>query len=177
MKTKFNIDLYHKKFRNFVIKNFKFLVKRFNFQIVKEAKEPYIFSYRITYKNKTTAIVISYDVRDEGISVLIYRLIANKIPKYEIFIRSDTVINSYYLDDIIAIKSPNPDKEFHTTRNIKVFPPIYDDKTIKKIVNEYAKALKKYASDVLNGEFQVFSKLEKIVKKRAAKFAKEDEIK
>lgn len=176
MNPKFNIGIYHKKFRKFAVKSFAFLVKKFNFKIVKEAKEPYVFSYRITYKNPTTAIKISYDVRDEGISVLIYRLVNNEIPGYPLFISKKTIINCYYLDDVIEIKSLNPDEEFYTIRHVKEFPPIYDDKTIANIVSEYARALEKYASDVLSGDFKIFSELEKIVKKRAEKIAEEDAL-
>lgn len=164
MKPKFNIDSYHKKFRNCVIKSFTFLIKKFDFKIVKEGKAPYVYSYRMTYKNKTTAINISYDVRDEGISVLIYRLVNGEIPGYPIFVRKNTVINCYYLDRIIAVRSSSPDEELYTKKHAREFPPIYDAKTIEKIVNEYGEALEKYGTDILTGDFSVFTKLEKELK-------------
>lgn len=165
MKNKFNIDLYHKKFRNFVVKDFSFLVEKFNFKIIKEGKEPYAYSYRITYKNKTTAINVSYDIRDEGISVLIYRLVDGEIPTYPIFVTKDTMVNCYYFDTIIALRSSNPDEDLYTKEHVKEFPPIYDEKTIEKIVSEYAKAVRKYGKDIMTGDFRVFNELENELKK------------
>lgn len=176
MKTEFDLKLRHGEFRNFTIKFFDFLIKKFNFKFFDEGEIlKYKYSYSIIYRNLTTAIEISYDVRDEGISVLIYRLVGGEIPEYPIFISKKTIVNCFYLNDLIAIRSPNPHKEFYAIHNIKEFPPIYDDKTIRRIVNEYAIALKKYASDILVGNFEIFKKLEKRVKERAAKYEKEDE--
>lgn len=165
MKSKFNIDSYHKIFKNNVIKYFDFLVKKFNFKITKEEKEPYIFSCKITYQNKTTAVEVSYDVREEGISVFICRLMDGKIPDYEIFINQDTKINRYSADHLISIRSPNPDKEFPNIYHVKIFPPIYDDQTIEKIIKEYARAIQKYALDIMQGNFSIFTKLEGDFKK------------
>lgn len=138
---------------------FKFLKEEFKFIKVETNIETY--GTFLTYKNNTTAIKLSFEPMEAGVYVYIMRLINNDIPDSPIDINSNTELYGFYLEDIIHFK----DKNFILKR-----PPLKEiikNKVLKQIVAQYAKALKLYASDILNGNFKIFFQLEKIVKKRA----------
>lgn len=174
MKSKFDIELYHRKFRKYAITSFDFLVKKFNFKIFKEGRESYWYSYSIIYKNKTTAVKVGCDAREEGISVSICRLLDGKVPERELFISKKNEIDCYDLDFFFSIEPSSTEKDFPNIYNDETFPPIYDEQTMEKILNEYATALIKYASDFLIGDFTIFPKLEKIAQKRWEEYEKEE---
>jgi hypothetical protein len=152
-----NLKLDYKKFKNLCFKIFQFLTKEYNFELFSTEEDS--TGYYIIYKNASTGIRISYEPREGGIFILIYRLIDDQIPQYEIKIEPDTIINSFYLDDIIELSSSDPKREFSAIFNPK--------SPAEEILRAYADALQKYAKDILNGDFKVFSEVDKIVKKRA----------
>jgi len=139
-------------------KIFKFLEDEFNFKLVNSEQES--CGIYITYQNPTTAIRISLEPRGGGVFILMHRLINGKIPKYPIFIEAETLLNSYYLDDLISLKAPS----FKIEQQVE---KISNHNEIERILVQYANALKHYAKDILKGDFQVFDLLGRIVKKRA----------
>jgi hypothetical protein len=99
------------------------------------------------------------------VSVLLLRLIDGRLPDYEMSIEPGTILNSFYLEDLVALRDPT----------FKVKQPLFDlfpaggpdRRLLKKILNHYATSLERNATDVLKGDFRVFEKLSEIVKKRA----------
>jgi len=76
------------------------------------------------------------------------------------FLKPETRIYSFYLDDIVSYQSPIWDKKQEIDkkyRNNELFNTLYYCSTMTK----------KYASNILLGNFDIFPKLEAIVKKRA----------
>lgn len=146
-------------FERLCLKIFGFLWEDFGFTDIYRDRTN--FGSYITYKNATTAIKISLEPREGGIFVELYRLIKGKLPRHPIKIHSDTVINGFDLNDLIALRSS---PTLVVKQEIeKISRPDY----LEKVLLEYANALRKYAVDILNGDFGVFLELEKIVKKRA----------
>lgn len=115
----------------------------------------------ITFKNAQAAVRVSYEVREGEVFVLLYRLLNGELPPYEIFIRPETVINSFYLDDVVTLKSPSAVLDLMLPVNEFTY-----DKLELKLCHA-AKALKEYADDVMQGNFSCFADLEVIVKRRA----------
>lgn len=139
------------------LQRFRFLEEEFGYVIKKKERESYgIF---ITYQNPTTAIRISFEPREGGIFVLISRLVEGKIPKYPIFIQPDTVLHSFYLDDVVRTKVPNFQFSFKGEK-------LSSADQFEKALDEVVDTLKKYASDILKGNFESFKEVERIVKKR-----------
>jgi hypothetical protein len=95
--------------------------------------------------------------------VSIYRLIDGKIPPYEIFIKPETAVNSFYLGNILALRSPTTKIE---SKYIDIGKPTREE--LEKALGPYANALENQAQDILQGDFSIFPELEKIVKRRAA---------
>ena len=145
-------------FEDLTLSSFKFLITKYDFKLTD--KEEKTFGYYIIYKNDSTAIEIGYVPRETGVSVLMYRLKDGELPEYPIFINDDTEVNSYYLDDLIALRVRNFKEEFG---NIHKSEDYFD----LNCISELAVALEKYGNDILNGDFEVFAELEKIVKNRA----------
>lgn len=141
---------------------FSFLEKEFDCELEEIVKESY--GLIIYYKNRTTAIQISLEERDGGIFVELIRLVNNKIPERPIQIDKYTELHRFDLEDLLDIKKAS----------LKIKHPPLDDlvfnlcreKVLEKVLFQCAEGLKLYASDILNGDFAIFSQLEKIVKSR-----------
>lgn len=132
-------------------RDFHFLEEDYNFKVLETTQQPYI---SVIYKNSTTAVKVGYEPRDRGVFVLLIRLVAGEIPPYPIHLQHTERLNMFYLDDLVALRSK--DSESSATR---VRSP-------KENIARAAGALRTYATDVLNGEFDVFVELDKIVKSR-----------
>ncbi len=143
-------------------KNFHFLEKEFLFK-------HYVTIFgdggvTVTYKSDKAAIVVSLNERHGGILVDLIRLKDNQIPDLPIEIDKDTKLNEFDFEDLLTIRN----------RDGKIEKPDLDDlvfnagreKIIGKTLKQYAMALHAYAKDILRGDFEVFNKLEEIVKKR-----------
>jgi hypothetical protein len=143
-------------FKKCCLKLFKFLEKEFNCKVEIEEDNLGVF---ITYLNKTTAIRVSYEHREDNVSILFSMLIDGKIPKYPIIIKPNTTIYSFYLDDILSFKSiPDEDKQRLGKKNIGI--------DFFERIQPLAKMVKEYTSDLILGDFRIFCQLEKMVKKR-----------
>lgn len=137
-------------------RTFQFLVDNYNFKIKKTENSTY--STCILYQNSTTAVEICFEKRELQILVLLMKLIDDKIPKYPIFIQPDTVINSFYLDDLMALSF------------IEIKQKKWGDKLtaedLQETLTKYANYLEEFGNDILKGNFKVFNELEKKVKNR-----------
>jgi hypothetical protein len=148
-------------FKEICSDRFEFLIKKYGFKIGRLESRSYVCY--LNYINKTTAVRLSFEPKDGGVFVLLYRLIDGKIPPYEIFIKPDTIINSFYLDDILTLRSPTTKIE---SKYIDIGRPTREE--LEKELGAYADALANHAQDILQGDFSIFPELEKIVKRRAA---------
>ena len=110
------------------------------------------YGSEVTYKNRTTGVKVSFEVRENEIFVYLIRLIDGEIPDY-----LDAPSRWFYLDNLVKLRSPTtnvPRKEGGDW-----FTP--DD--VDRFLSVYAELLKEYGEDVLRGDFSVFSELERQV--------------
>jgi hypothetical protein len=137
---------------------FKFLEKDFTFKL--ELVERDRYGTRLIYKNLTTAVKIDFTPYEGYIFIKLIRLVNNNIPPYK-EINPRDVIHDFHLTDIVSFRNPS----------LKLTWPTVDKwenrDILKKELRYRAKLIKKYASDILRGDFTIFPELEKIVKKRA----------
>jgi hypothetical protein len=141
-------------------KSFSFLIEEFGFK--EKSSKLDNWGVQITFCNLTTGIRVSYEPREGGYFVLLMRLVNGEVPEHPIHIDDDTVLNRYYLEDLLSIREADYEKKQLERINKKQ----KDEDTI----NDLAYCLKITAEDVLQGDFSTFSELEKIVKDRARVF-------
>ncbi|WP_061218404.1 hypothetical protein [Leptospira weilii] len=147
-----------------VKKYFKFLELDYNFRFIKSKRERW--GYEILYLNQTTGVKIVYEYREAYIFIFLYRLIDGELIENPGNINENTLIYGFSLGDIINIKNPSallkPTYEYPENSH-------YHDKENgwNQYISDFANNLKQYANDVLAGNFEIFEKVDPIVKERA----------
>ncbi|WP_004470873.1 hypothetical protein [Leptospira santarosai] len=145
-------------------KYFKFLELDYKFHFVKSKKESW--GYEILYLNKTTGVKIIYEYREAYIFIFLYKLVNGELIEDPGEIIQSTLLRNFGLDDIINIKNSSAllKATYEYPENSK-----YHNKENgwEEYISDFGKNLKNYASDVLTGNFEIFEKIDPIVKKRA----------
>lgn len=149
-----------KSFKALCKKHFDFLAEDYGFK--ETIYEENSYGCYLTLSNKTTAVRVSYEVRDGGVNALLYRLVDGAIPSYPIFIKPDIIINCFYLEDVVALKSSSG--HFEPILSGGANP---NSQALETDLMQYATALRDYAKDILQGDFSCFPELEIVVKQRA----------
>ena len=142
--------------REAIRQGFLFLVNEYDFRLVETTEDT--FFYKLVFKNKTTGVVVLYENRDQVIEVLLYRLRNGEIIKnITRALRSNEKMNAFNLNFIVQFKNPSdiplPIHEYPD--NSDMFKDGYS-----KYVNLYVRNLKKYADEILRGDFSSFIELE-----------------
>jgi hypothetical protein len=145
-------------------KEFEYLFNEYNFKVFKKEKESW--GYKIYLNNSTTGIP-KFNLKRNVYFVFlqICKLIDGEFAEHEGEIRPESKLNNFYYEDLLSIRSPES-KFPRYTNDTKL-----NDELINKLVKHHADKLKKYAVDILKGDFAIFAELDKIVKVRAKKGA------
>ena len=139
-------------------KDFQFLVDKFGFKKRARIKDAGVYS--LLFETKTTYVAISFEWRDQYINVLLGRR-DRKAPQDKGRLpRPEDELVAFSLEDLLKLRTG----KYAIGDNR--FGRALTRKDIKEILSTYARALLEHAADVLQGDFSVFSKLEKIVRKR-----------
>lgn len=146
---------------------FKFLELDFDFQLTKCCEHNW--GYEMIYLNNKVGIKITYEFGEAYIFILLYKLIDGKLIENPHIIKNDTLLYGYGLDDIINLRNPSalikPAYQYGSKSEY------YDkEKGLTLYVSAFADNLKKYATDILNGNFEIFIATDKVVKERANKY-------
>jgi hypothetical protein len=136
---------------------FDFLETDFLFRIISLNKND--VEANITYANETTAIDVRYELKDNLVFVYLIRLIDGKIPDFPLTIKTDTELYKFDLDSLIHLRSAS------LAVDQKQFGYPFSQKDFEVILSRYSKALQKIGSDILKGDFTVFSELERSLKR------------
>lgn len=131
---------------------FNFLITEYGFSLAPVPR--YLRLHRVIYLNKTTAVKVNLDQRENWIYLELYCLVDGKLVTNPIMISDQTKLNGYNLDDLLSIRCPDFD-----VANII-------GKKHSEVLDFYSVMLREYGSDVLNGDFKIFIELEKIVRSR-----------
>ena len=155
-------------FDQVVKEEFEYLIKEYGFSLVK--CRDVAGGYEILFTNKTTGVLIEYEFREAYLFVTVYRLVNAVFVVDPGIIEPDTVLNGFSLDDILAVR--NPDTIIKPAYEYGADSEFYNPETgLRLYVHKFAENLKHNASDTLRGDFQLFGKLDKIVKERASRLA------
>lgn len=115
-------------------------------------------------KNRTTGIRVIYELKDYYIGFQICMLENGRLKPFTGEMRSDSVLSCFDLLDLLSIRIPNEEQE-----------PIEELKLSKyslpEILNCASEYVYNFARDVLQGNFEVFDSLDRIVKDRAREAA------
>jgi hypothetical protein len=110
------------------------------------------YGSEVTYKNPTTGVKVSFEVRENEIFVYLIRLIDGEIPDY-----LHAPSNWFYLDNLVKPRSPR------TNVPRKEADDWFTPEDVDNFLSVYAELLKEHGEDVLRGDFHVFSELERQV--------------
>lgn len=144
-------------FSRVCLEKFHFLATEFDFSSVVKKESSLC---RVIYRNRTTAVEIGLEWREQYVYVEIYRLVDGKMEENPIVIRPESDLTVFNLEDLIATRAP----ELHLISQASGKPLTSHD--IEKILTDRALALRDYGQEVLQGDFRVFRKLGRIVKAR-----------
>jgi hypothetical protein len=111
----------------------------------------------IKMQNNSTGIALHYARRESNIFVYLYRLINGKMVEDITPVSSDRPLNSIELQYIIQLR----EGENYIAKVQK-----QSSRSVVDLVQESADDLKKYAADVLTGNFEVFNEVDSVAKKR-----------
>jgi len=148
-----------------ILKNrFNFLIKEFQFRL--QSLDKIDGGFYACFINKYCGVCIRYEFREAYLFITLHKLIDGKPANNSRPISQDTPINAIALDDILFVKNPlaivkpayayGADSEY------------YDKKSgLDLYVTRFADNLRDYAADVLNGNFDIFSTVSPIIKKRS----------
>jgi hypothetical protein len=116
----------------------------------------------VTYTNETTGVRVSLVPRDGGIFIDLSRLVDGEVLAEPIFIEPDTPLNSFDLDNVLILRSAPAERLLDTAS-------AFTTNDIERKLDRYANALREYASDILWGDFGLFSQLDSLVRNRKRK--------
>lgn len=147
---------------------FKFLVSEYDFRLSKCEKEDW--GYELIYLNDTTGVKITYEYREAYVFIMLYQLLDGEFQENPRNIEGNTILHGYGLDDLISLR--NPQTLIKPAYDYGEQSKYYDEKNgLLLYVSEFAENLKKYAKDILKGDFTIFPELDKIVKERVKKYS------
>lgn len=138
---------------------FSYLIDEYQFSISKQKKEDW--GYIFEGKNTTTGLRVVYEFREAYAKVMLYRLVDGEIVDNTIgALQSDEKINGFSLEHIIALLD-------HGKEQSIVYPSINgidQQNDLLDYLSDLNCKLKKYAINILTGDFRLFDELDKKVK-------------
>lgn len=107
----------------------------------------------VLYRSATSFVRITDEPREGGIFVLIGRLVDGSVPPYPITVGPDTQLHAFYLEEFKRLRS-------------KTGTSMADGHPKQSELERCAEDTRKYAENVLRGDFSVFPALAQQVKAR-----------
>lgn len=146
---------------------FSFLESEYNFRLSICNREDW--GYNLIYMNDTTGVKITYEYREAYIFIMLYRLVDGSLQENPRSIEDNTILYGYGLDDIISMSNPKdlimPAYEYGEQSKY------YDkEKGLHLYTSAFSNNLKVYGKSVLNGNFEIFPRLDEIVKERVRNY-------
>ena len=155
-----------KTFEQIATEKFEFLTSDYSFRLAERRTSSGFCSLTFTNETAGVGVRITYESREAFVFVIIYRLVGGKIRENPRPINRESELTGYCLDDIVSLLGPGD-----ALKPAYFYPPtseFYDPNIgMELYVSRFADNLKRYASDVLTGDFRLFAQLETLVKKRA----------
>lgn len=147
---------FEREFFGLCMKKFQFLIDEHGFR--KKNKVAEAGDYRILFQNKTTAVRVGLEWRDQYLYVDVCRLVDGKFKENPVFITLESELTCFKLDDLLSIRA----RELTVPYSFKAL----SGKDIEHTLTTYAEGLRLHAGDILQGDFSIFAELGRIVKDR-----------
>lgn len=147
---------------------FNFLKEDYGFNTLESRKEKW--GYYFKGINTTTGIEIKYEFREALIQVMLYKLVDGRMVKNVTnAIKNNEPITCFSLDWVINLKKP--EAKIKPAYEYGIESKFFDKENgLKNYILIVSESLKEYASDILKGDFSVFSTLDRMVKKKYKSF-------
>lgn len=144
-------------FFNICQEEFGFLVDKYGFEVVAKRKETGNI-LNLIFQNRTTAVIVKWERNENWICVELYRLVNGELVLDSGKVNFSSVLNGYYLDDLLSIRHPG----FLTSS-------LNNENEVLNAIAIYSKGLRDHGADILTGDFSIFHDLEKMVKGRLSR--------
>ncbi len=127
-----------------------------------KTKEVEAGTYIRVYQNSTTAVEVALEWPEQYLYVRLCRLVDGRLQDNPTIVRQNSKLYCFNLENLLLLMEP--DLIIKPTPDGRLTP-----EQMEKTLCIYANAVEKYASTILRGDFQLFSRLEGIVKERAGR--------
>lgn len=117
--------------------------------------------YHVEYRSSTTLIDINYDHPLSDVLVKVCRLIGGEVAEKSTNIQSNAQFNCHDLIDIADLRAPSWKTQLGGIPDLPM-----GQLSVELQVEIYSKLLRKHAHDLLEGDFSIFSKLDRIISQR-----------
>lgn len=115
---------------------------------------------RATYQSKYSALAVICSNEFRRVEVQLMRLVAGELPEYPIFVVDSAPVDTFYADDLVALRQANADQGLVRQRGLS-------DEDVEAQLAFWAAAIREHGQDFLHGDLRVLDTLERIVRDRA----------
>ena len=136
---------------------FAFLRERYGFEITQT--EWSVWETSVRYETVATAIDVERSVEFNRVEVQLIRKVDGAIPEYPIFVSTTPVLHYFLLDAVLNERAPELLPEMQAAKGL-------GEDQIERSLTLWSEALEKYADDILQGDFTLFTILEAKVRAR-----------
>jgi hypothetical protein len=146
-------------FERLVVEAFRFLVDEFDFELSGVARSSW-YERSVVYVGRNTGVVVELDTREHTLRVLLAKLVRRLLGKKKLPSYLDTA-ETHWVDlrEMIALRAPSsPLLRARFGRG-----PMSDEQ-IGQLLPRYADALRRYATDILSGDFAVLPEAQKMAR-------------
>jgi hypothetical protein len=136
---------------------FAFLRERYGF-VITHTDSPW-WETSVRYETMVTAIEINRSVEFDRVEVQLIRKVDGAIPEYPIFVSTTPILHYFLLDAVLNERAPELLAEVRAAKGL-------DEDQIECSLALWSEALEKFADDILQGDFTLFTILEAKVRAR-----------
>ena len=131
--------------------HFTFLRERYSFVITQTYWSSWVT--RVRYETSVTAVDIERSAEDFRVEIKLIRKVNGEVPEYPIFVTAVDIMHYFRLDAVLEERSPEALAEVRAAKGL-------GEDQIEAGLRVSAGALEKYATDILQGDFTLFTTLE-----------------
>ena len=115
---------------------------------------------RATYRAQGCALAVIRSHEFQRVEVQLMRLVDGQLPAYPIFIVDAVAVDTFYLDELLALRRPGAQEFVTRQRGLSA-------EEIEAQLVFWSGTLREYGQDFLAGDLRVLDELEQIVRNRA----------
>jgi hypothetical protein len=157
-----------RQFEPFARQQLGFLERDFAFRY-SGAEEMHGWGERLVYEGATTAVEVTYSIEFRRVEVELVRLVDGRRPPHPIFASAEPQLHHFQLDFLLKRRSPELLAEINTHATL-------GSEDVRASLQLLAAAVRRYAADVLRGDFTVLGEMEAELRSYFAEHPQQIEI-